>query len=226
LLVRGSGASAKLKTGVIPSHIDELAGTPELVPSRIAGVIQHADDVFEERWSGSGGFGDPLNRAPDAVAEDVRAERITEKDALMVYAVEIEQGRVDEAKTTASREAARARRSESARPPRERLRDIGPTTPVLDIVGTLTLVKDARDQHYFACGHCGQLLSAGDTDYRHGCLTEERSPLELGEIMRHDGALDDRVVVHFSYCPGCLTTVSAETILTGTAPSKDYELAL
>ena len=41
-------------------------------------------------------------------------------------------------------------------------------------------------------------------------------------MFRTDGALDDQVVVHFSYCPGCLTAVSTEAILAGTAPSRDY----
>ena len=137
--------------------------------------MQYADDVFEERWSGSGGFGDPLNRAPETVADDVRLERVTETDAKTVYGVEIENGLLDAAKTKTLRDKLRASRAESATAPRERLSDIGPTTPVLDIVGTLTLIKDA------GIGAISRARAAGTCsprrhDYRSGCLTEERSP--------------------------------------------------
>jgi acetophenone carboxylase len=74
---------------------------------------------------GSGGYGDVLDRDPTAVAEDVRADRISDWTAREVFAVvyDPETLIVDEAGTRALRDAHRARRLQHARPYTEFLTD-------------------------------------------------------------------------------------------------------
>ena len=53
-------------------------------------------DVFYRRWAGGGGYGDPLERDPELVAQDFRNGLVSEKTALSVYGVVLdENGQVD-----------------------------------------------------------------------------------------------------------------------------------
>jgi N-methylhydantoinase B len=46
-----------------------------------------AGDVYEHRTAGGGGWGDPLERDPSAVAEDVLNEKVSREAALRLYGV-------------------------------------------------------------------------------------------------------------------------------------------
>ena len=91
-----------------------LAGGAPGAPS--ANVLRHPDgteerlapmfsttigpgDVFHHRTAGGGGFGDPLERDHEAVADDVRDGKVSEAAARERYGVVISDGVVDEAGT-------------------------------------------------------------------------------------------------------------------------------
>ena len=69
-------------------------------------------EVFTMTWQGGGGYGDPLTREPDAVARDVREQKVTAEAARAVYGVIVEDRVVNPAATTAERDQHRARRRE------------------------------------------------------------------------------------------------------------------
>ncbi len=48
-----------------------------------------AGDVYEHRTAGGGGWGDPFERDPAAVADDVLNEKVSPEAALELYGVEI-----------------------------------------------------------------------------------------------------------------------------------------
>jgi len=227
LMIRDSGAKEDVARGRIPKDVSDLLGAQELLPAKVAGIVQHADDVFEERWTGSGGFGDPLDRPPTDVAEDVRAQRLTLEDARTLYGVAISDLLVDEEATGRLRRELRTRRAENANPAERLISNPGETTMLLDIAGRLRIVRNDVHQQFFACGSCGHVLAGIDDDFRSGCLTRELAPRELGTVLSsaHDD-LDPRVVVHYAYCPGCLTALSAESTLAGLRPSRDLEVWL
>jgi len=70
------------------------------------------DDVLYLRLGSGGGYGDPLDRAPDAVAEGVLNERISSASAEEIYGVMLEEGTlmVHEAATRELRALLRERR--------------------------------------------------------------------------------------------------------------------
>ena len=74
------------------------------------------DDVFRHELAGAGGWGDPLERAPERVLRDVRNELVSVEAARKEYGVVIDPRcwAVDEAETRQSRAQMRA-----ARPPGE-----------------------------------------------------------------------------------------------------------
>ena len=69
-------------------------------------------DVYRHVMSGGGGFGDPLEREPERVLQDVIEEKVTPEHARSAYGVVIAPGpegpRVDEDQTAACRGAMRA----------------------------------------------------------------------------------------------------------------------
>jgi N-methylhydantoinase B len=67
--------------------------------------------------SGGGGFGDPLERSPAAVADDIAAERYSADTAYEVYGCLLDdKGNLDTRGTTRRRDGLRAERLRTARP--------------------------------------------------------------------------------------------------------------
>ena len=66
------------------------------VHHQIAGVQLDAGSVVSHRTAGGGGYGDPRERDPEAVAEDVRAGLLDRLVAAEVYGVVVDdQGALD-----------------------------------------------------------------------------------------------------------------------------------
>jgi N-methylhydantoinase B len=61
------------------------------------------------RWSGGGGFGDPLKRDPESVRKDVLADLVSIQAARDVYGVILNGDTVDVASTNEQRAALRPR---------------------------------------------------------------------------------------------------------------------
>ncbi len=60
-------------------------------------------DVFHHRTAGGGGFGNPLERDPEAVLADVLEDKVGTAAARERYGVVIRGGRIDHAATAARR---------------------------------------------------------------------------------------------------------------------------
>ena len=77
---------------------------PSDVPGKVSGFALQAGDLVREETAGGGGFGDPLIRDPELVAEDVRLDYLTAEQAGARYGVVFESdGGVDAVSTSARR---------------------------------------------------------------------------------------------------------------------------
>jgi N-methylhydantoinase B len=83
---------------------------PEPLPSKLT-MIMRKGDLFRHEVAGAGGWGDPLERDPALVLNDVRNEFVTERAARADYGVVLGGNSVDEAATTAVRGQMRDRRN-------------------------------------------------------------------------------------------------------------------
>ncbi len=89
-------------------HLVKSAGGQRVLPQNPMGPVNvRRNEVFEHLGAGGAGVGDPLEREPVRVLDDVREERITAAYAFDVYGVAIEDGAVNEKKTVARRHALR-----------------------------------------------------------------------------------------------------------------------
>lgn len=88
MIKRGTDVWTKLKAGRIPQNLDELSGELEVLPPIIQ-TRQAVDDVYMSIATGGGGFGDPIERDPERVLDDVRNGAVTRHHAAATYGVMI-----------------------------------------------------------------------------------------------------------------------------------------
>ena len=68
---KGSDIEARFARADMPSDIADLQGQPVTLGLRQQNFSQQRQDVYSVIWTGAGGFGDPLERDPQAVLDDV-----------------------------------------------------------------------------------------------------------------------------------------------------------
>ncbi len=79
-------------------------------PGKVGGHVLHAGDRVVLRSAGGGGYGDPLERPAERVAEDVALGYVSARAAERLYGVMLVGGAVDDAATEQRRAALRAAR--------------------------------------------------------------------------------------------------------------------
>ena len=96
-----------------PMSLEELGGEARLLP--YCDFAFKAGDVLYVRSGCGGGYGDPLDRDPSAVVQDIENGLVSPEAACSVYgvAVQSENGQVDAATTEAMRSRLRAQRLEA-----------------------------------------------------------------------------------------------------------------
>jgi N-methylhydantoinase B len=173
-------------------------------------------------WTGAGGYGDPLERPPEAVLADVLAEAVTAGEAERLYGVVVAGGAVDAAATEARREAVRADRLTWDGPAEARVADGDALRPVGP---ELVAVADG-DGQALACGACRTVLAPADGNWKDGARVRE-VPLE--EANRHlppvAALTDDDVVLRQFACPGCGRLLTNEVRRAAEPPLWDFRLA-
>ncbi|GAA4672932.1 hypothetical protein GCM10023215_00330 [Pseudonocardia yuanmonensis] len=110
-LVSGARADAALDAGVIPGSLDELAAPARQLEGKQFGLPVAPGDVVHLHVGGGGGYGDPLERDPARVADDVAAGAVTVAAARTSYGVVLDPtGRPDPTATETERARQRAER--------------------------------------------------------------------------------------------------------------------
>jgi hypothetical protein len=160
------------------------------------------------------GYGDPLDRDPHSVLNDLLDHAVSQKFARKVYGVVIEEEAeaVDEAETAALRDSMRAERMARAQPvnPERRPRKLtsNAAKPVMRIHECLDIVEQSEG-FVIACRKCNQDLGPADRNYKDACvycsidkdaLTELPPPGDRHSMGRY---------VEY-YCPGCATLLNVE----------------
>src|SRR5205809_1729260 len=187
----------------IPASIDEVQGQEELLQLRQIDIHQGPSDVYEVAFAAGAGYGDPLDRAPEAVREAGHLEDISPRAAREIFCVALvgegEDLRVDTAATASLRHAALVERL--GREPRPyagpRLRVLRSITEYLDLV-------ERDGSHWLACSRCGQPLGPAAENYKLHCHRIDR-PIQaantlIGEPQRF---IDDAVQFRQFCCPAC-----------------------
>jgi N-methylhydantoinase B len=164
------------------------------------------DDVFHVRLPGSGGYGDPLERDPDAVAEDVTRGRIAPETARGVYCVPVNDdgeiiGSVEQARETRYRE-----RLDRADLPAD-TPDPGTTDPTPYRLGANVAVEtDEEGVHYAVCENCDAAIGRADDHWKTNAGRSEEPLSAAGTATGGPGEYCLRTFL----CPECGVIVDTE----------------
>jgi len=186
---------------------DVVAGRTEPLPLPSVHLAVGAGQVMIASSQGGGGLGDPIDRDPAAVLEDVEEGIVSTCGALRDYGVVIADARVDETATSAARLDRRRQRLGGAEPlPRNRSRAGQRLSTHFDI-----------EQGRILCAGCG-------TDI---CGTG--GPI-LASLLKHERGVGDRFPltalypgserfrVHMFHCPGCAAQMDVQVNVAGRPP--------
>ena len=161
------------------------------------------EDAFHARWSGGGGYGDPLQRDPEAVRADVLDDLVSAERARDIYGVVLagddRDGEVDLAATADLR---RRQRSAPGRAKAEAAAwGLSPTLAI----------GDGEAGKVMQCAGCGARLGPAGAPWKsHAVLREE----PIGDLDGMDESAS-RVVRRQFTCAGCGALLDTETALAG-----------
>jgi N-methylhydantoinase B len=228
-ILRESDVAERFARGEVPQEIGGIAGTLETFgPYAITSM--RAGDVYRTVSQGGGGYGDPIDRDPEAVALDVERSLVSSVWAERVYGVVLERGgRADAAATTARRDEIRAERRAEARGqghpgggepgeqpwnPAEHGRRLSES-----------LFYDLRGEPSIRC-RCGHELGPAAASYKElaawAAFPVQRVGPEVNPT-RWNGA---RFELREFYCPGCFALIEVEIARPTDPLLEDSRLAL
>jgi N-methylhydantoinase B len=209
-----------------PAEIRELrAQSARRLEPKVVGHPLGETDVVEEAVFGAGGYGDPLERDPELVAEDVRHGRISVGLAWEVYGVKLRDNgsAVDEAATDERRETVLSERLEHAVMPTgsfdapagfgELVADIAERLAVVEVAGSLVV----------ECSRCHHRLCGMETNYKDASARLDTSLMMVDPDVFTDPALelDEPVVYRMFICPSCGISFENELTLESATPYRD-----
>lgn len=158
---------------------------------------------------GGGGYGDPLERDPQAVAEDVRLGRVTPRRAALDYGTVV----VADGPASWVLDAAATMRLRR----QQRQRRLGGRVPVPRNGATGMRFSEAlaiRPDGSQECRRCGTLLAPAGGDAYAG-LVDDAAPTRSVAPWSAGYPGGERFRLHRLYCPGCATQVDAQVLLRG-----------
>jgi N-methylhydantoinase B len=220
--LKDSDARVQLESGHIPYDTATLAGELVSFPAKMTRPTEFTlNDVYECGPSSGGGWGDPIDREPERVAQDLREGAVSAAMARDVYGVVAPDGAVDAAATDKRRAAIRAERLswKAARAPAN-------DAPARDAKGVpVALAGDAASFErlggavWYRCG-CGHYLARADENWKPYARQSATTAEELGPRISLHAELEVRRYA----CPACARLLDVEVKLPGDAPLFDIEM--
>jgi len=214
-LARATDVFEQLADGRAITRIDEVEPDPELLEAKPGLLHVRPGDVFDWTWHGGGGWGDPTEAVPEAVAADVALGLVSQEAAARLYGVVTDRlGALDAEQTARRRAEIRERRrgwpvafapapspADSQGPPRR--------------IGERLSIAGGR----IACD-CGQDLGPSDGNWKRHAARGLLEPADLGPRIRLHAELEIRGWA----CPGCGVLHSVEIAKRDDPPLHEVEL--
>jgi N-methylhydantoinase B len=204
----------------MPTDIAQVKGEEVTLQLRQENFVQMPEDVYAVIWSAAGGFGDPLERDPLKVREDVLDQRsVSLAAARAIYGVVIDRDHLDPIATKKLRAEMRAaNRREGAAKLSGKV--------VARITDNLEVRRESNGLRC-ACSKCATDLGAVRENYKEHCVRREAdisaANPNIGDYKRY---IDDRPVFRQFFCPGCGALIENEIARADDGVLRDIELDL
>ncbi|MEV0185341.1 hydantoinase B/oxoprolinase family protein [Streptomyces sp. NPDC050625] len=233
----GAGSSLRFARGIMddvrarwrhgdPLPIREYAESAERTPTRAKGLVVEADDGYYMRATGGPGYGDPLDRPVDEVAEDLRRGFVSPRTARDAYGAVLTPDGSPDPEATA-RHRAQLRQERAALPrTSEALSDLRHTQPPApagsaDRTGTQTLGEHLElTTAGYQCRDCAHTFCDPRDNWKwHAAFRQATiSPAALQSPIRERDDLNYRQY----FCPGCGVQVETEVALPDEPPRWNF----
>ena len=211
--VRHSDIQDRIESRKMIDDISEVAGEPVTLQLRQVNFEQLPADVYSVVCSAAGGFGDPLDRDPQKVKEDVEANSVTVDGAREIYGVVIESetGELDHDATESLRTNSR-----NARLNGHHLNPIKANGELLLEVTENIHMRGGKGRTVYCCAKCHTEIGQLGENYKEHCIRIDKhvskSNLLIGEPSRF---IDDVPQFRQFVCPGCGTLIENEIAMKG-----------
>ncbi len=223
MLVRDSDIQRKLASGKMVASAAEFTGTKKQLGARPGAFPLGPADVFEYTWSGGLGYGDPLERDPELVLQDVRNGAVTMEWARKLFGVILDGGKqnVDCEATEQERQRIREHRLEAG--------TAGAPSPQFDTsravqalpMGEFLEAVESEHGCTIKC-RCGHQFGPVSENWKLQATPRILAPEDAGPLV----ALHEDLEMRAYYCPGCGLQHCVETVTKGESPLWDVELAI
>lgn len=209
-------------TGKLPTQVGELRGHNEYLPPKSFNVPQEKDDAFILSWAGAGGYGDPLERDPERVRQDVLAGVCSREWAGRVYCVVLDdKNNVDIEATSALRDDHRAQRRANA--PSFSRRRINPSHARQVQEGLL--LATTKNGKKLACAKCLNEICAVSENYKLHCAILNLPVTDANpHVLDPHNYIDEEISFRLYCCPACGLLIQTDVLRPGDEPVADLQL--
>jgi N-methylhydantoinase B len=223
----------QLDSGVLPASPAELRS----VPSEFAGplpvkTVSHRlgeNDAIEQTVFGGGGYGDPLERDPAAVVDDLREEVVSLDAARRIYGVVVAGDGTVNLEDTERRRSALLRERLNDGVIRRRF-DAPPDAEPRQVIEVTERVSIASvgigDELFYVCTRCDCVVCDARENYKEWSAWLDTSLADIDPTTFSDPSLDvDADVVYRMFlCPGCGIAFENELTLRDNPPVWDIAI--
>ncbi len=218
---RHSNIRAQIAEGHMPRDMSTLGGELPTFPAKMTKPdLFTKDDVFENGPSAGAGWGDPIDRDPADVADDVRFGMISAAVAHDIYGVVLAGKSGADLKATATRRDGlrAARLTWKAAKTLKNLPGRDAKGEELAIAGDRASIQKIGGQAYFRC-ECGTCIAPTNENWKDYALQANTTAAELGPRITLHAELEAKRYA----CPGCGRLHAVEIKLKNEPPLFDCE---
>ena len=192
----------------LPAHIAEAGGTTEILQPKHPRTPFHRDDIWYHSWQAGGGYGDPLDRNPDLVINDVLNGAVSREAASDIYGVVVADGQIDLDATEQRRHELRRERL-GGKEPRQTKLDSQPTGRAIG--DALFVAADGRT----SCRRCGESMADGGVDGAYEVAITLEGDLDPAGPARGQDYGDQGFRLRRLICPGCGSLLKSDLVYRG-----------
>jgi N-methylhydantoinase B len=225
----GVGLAEQFAAGIVPQDLDALPGQEQPVDHKGPMLMIGPDSVITWTGANNPGYGDPLARAPQAVATDVSRGWLGATEATRVYAVAWDDdGTVDETGTVRLRAERLAQRLAAARPQANGAasRLAGPDAELRPVGGNLGVLLAGGHPAEWVSLSGRVLLGPVTGDYRPACAVLDTPVNAVApEFATRPGRPGEAILLREYLCPVTGLRLATELIRSGDDPAADMVLA-
>lgn len=227
----GASVMERLASGQYPIQSDQIEsdnwGTVAH-PAEIKGRVNLPEfTIVADFVAGGGGYGDPLEREPDAVAKDVRRGIVSPWVAAEIYGVVLKQTSLapDSVATLKRRQAIREERIRKSKTfsggtsgLSDTVRKSADWRQTLKFHEYLAVVTNGKAEA-IRCIHCGHFFCQKDENYKLYARCRERDFYDLAQRLMPSGESYLGGYLEY-YCPGCATLLQVDSFCDAFPDSK------